>query len=121
MPGRYQPPAAQYNAPAPLQSGWTPPPPPPYPISGQQNLAVTSMVLGICSMTIGWCCYLGVVTGPIAVVLGIIALNQIKSDPTKYSGKGMAIAGIITGGLYFVLLALIILIYGIAFMSGAFH
>ena len=72
-------------------------------------------------MTLGWCCYFGVLTGPIAVVLGIVALTQIKNDPKRYSGKGMAIAGIITGGLYFVLLAMIILIYGLAFMSGAFR
>ena len=121
MPGRYQPPPVLYNAPPPLQSAWTPPPPPAYPVSGQQSLAVTSLVLGIVSMTIGWCCYFGVLTGPIAVVLGIIALTQIKNDPQRYSGKGMAIAGIITGGLYFVLLAMIILIYGLAFMSGAFR
>lgn len=122
LPGRYQPPPAPYNPPSPFERGWQPPPPPfsaSGPQTGQQNLAVTSMVLGIVSMTIGWCCYFGVLTGPIAVVLGIVALNQIKSDPKRYSGKGMAIAGIVTGGLYFVLLALIVLVYGVAFMSGA--
>jgi hypothetical protein len=70
-------------------------------------------------MTIGLCCYFGILTGPTAVVLGIIALVQIKNDPQKYSGKGLAIGGIVTGGLYFVLLAVIVLIYGAAFLSGA--
>lgn len=122
MPGRYQPPAASFQSPPVFQPApWRPPPPPPYPTSGQQSLAVTSMVLGIVSMTIGWCCYLGVLTSPIAIVLGIIALSQIKNDPKKNSGKGMAIAGVVTGGLYFVLLGLIVIIYGVAFMSGAFR
>lgn len=120
MPGRYQPPPAPWvPPPPPFQSGWTPPPPPPYPATQQQGLAVTSLILGISSITLGLCCYFGILTGPIAVILGIVALVQIKNDPAKYAGKGMAIGGIVTGGLYFVVLALIILFYGAAFMSGA--
>ena len=119
MPGRYQPPPALYAPPPPFQSGWTPPPPPPYPATKQQGLAVTSLILGIASITLGLCCYFGILTGPIAVILGIIALVQIKNEPAKYTGKGMAIGGIVTGGLYFVALALIILFYGAAFLSGA--
>ncbi len=77
------------------------------------------MVLGIVSMTIGWCCYFGVLTSPIAIGLGIFALFQMKKDPTKHGGKGMAIAGIVTGALYFVLIFFIILIYGLgALMSS---
>jgi hypothetical protein len=72
-------------------------------------------------MTLGWCCYFGVLTSPVAITLGIIALVQMKNDPNKYSGRGMAIAGIVTGSLYFVLLALIVVLYGVAFMSGAFR
>jgi hypothetical protein len=109
LPDRYTPPA-QY---------WTPPPPPPYPVAPQQNLAIASLVLGILSITVGWCCSFGILTGPIALVLGIVALVQIKNDPAKYGGKGFAIGGIVTGGLYFVILALIIVLYGVGIiMSG---
>jgi hypothetical protein len=121
MPGRYSPPPAPFSPPQPLQSGWLPPPPPAYPVAKQQSLAVASLVLGITSMTIGWCCYFGVLTGPVAITLGIISLVQMKNNPDKFSGKGMAIAGIVTGSLYFVSLALIVLLYGVAFMSGAFQ
>lgn len=107
LPGRYSAPA-QYTPPAPIQSGWTPPPPPPYPVTPQQTLAVASMVLGITSLTIGWCCYLGVLTSPIALILGIVALVQIKNDPAKYGGKGFAIAGILTGVLYLVIGVLLV-------------
>ena len=118
LPGRYSPPVP-YVPPTPMRTaGWNPPPPPPYPIGKQQGLAVTSLVLGLFSMTLGWCCSFGILTAPIALVLGIIALVQIKNEPGKYDGKGMAIAGIVMGGLYFAIWAFIILFYGIAILLG---
>ena len=120
-PGAYKPPAVQMapQQPQPLQAGWTPPPPPAYASQPQKSIAVLSMVLGIVSMTIGWCCYFGVLTSPIAIGLGIFSLFQIKKDPSKFGGKGMAIAGIVTGVLYFVFIALIILLYGLGFLMNA--
>lgn len=99
---------------------WTPPPPPAgVPAAKpQQGLAVASLVLGIVTMTVGWCCYFGVLTGPIAVTLGIFSLVQIKNNPSQYSGKPLAIIGIATGALYFVFLALIVLIKGVSFLAG---
>jgi hypothetical protein len=117
MPGRFNPPA-QYIPPAPLQSGWAPPPPPAYPQKPQQTLAVASFVLGMVSVTLGWCCSFGVLTSPIAIVLGIVSLVQIKNDPTKNGGKGFAIGGIVSGGLYFAILAVIVLLYGIGILIG---
>ena len=116
MPGRYNPPPAEYIPPSPIQSGWTAPPPPAYPINPQQTLAVTSLILGIASVTLGLCCYFGILTAPIALVLGIVALVQIKNDPKKYGGKGMAIGGIVTSALYFGILLLMILFYGLGFI-----
>ena len=69
-------------------------------------------------MTIGWCCSFGVLTAPVAIALGIAALVQIKNNPTRYSGKGMAIGGIATGGLYIAFFVLMILIYGVAIIAG---
>lgn len=116
MPDVYRPPLAQPSAQQPLQAGWKPPPPPPYSTAPQQSIAIASLVLGIVSITVGWCCYFGVLTSPIALALGIYALVQIKNDPTRYGGRGLALGGILTGGLYFVFLALIILIYGLSFL-----
>ena len=121
MPGRYTPPAVQYIPPPPVQSGWTAPPPPAYPIKPQQTLAVTSMVLGIVSITIGWCCSFGILTSPIALVLGIVSLVQIKNDPAKNGGKSFAIAGIIMGALYVLIFIAIILLYGIGIFLGALN
>ncbi len=119
MPGRQGPYPAQYIPPSPIQSAWTAPPPPAYPIRPQQSLAATSLVLGIISVTLGLCCYFGILTAPIGLVLGIVSLVQIKNDPKKYSGKGMAIGGIVTSSLYFGILLLIILFYGLGFIFSA--
>jgi len=119
MPERYSPAPAQYIPPPPVPSPWTAPPPPAYPVNPQQSLAATSLILGIASVTLGLCCYFGILTAPISQVLGIVALVQVKNDPKKYGGKGMAIGGIVASGLYFGILLLIILFYGIGFLLNA--
>jgi hypothetical protein len=64
-------------------------------------------------MTIGLCCYLGFATGPIAIILGIIAMTQMKDNPSQGAGRGMAIAGIATGALALGLIVLLFIL-GIA-------
>jgi len=109
----------QFQPPQPMQSGWQPPPPPAYSAGPKQGTAVAALCCGIFTVTIGWCCYLGVITGPVAIGLGIYSLVQIKNFPDKFTGKPFAITGIVTGALYFLGLALFILIYGVAiFMQG---
>jgi len=111
--------SGQFPAPQPSQPVWQPPPPPPYVAGKQQGLAVASMICGIFTVTIGWCCYLGVITGPVAIGMGIYSLVQIKNYPDKFGGKPLAITGIVTAAVYFLGLALFILIYGgLIFMQG---
>ena len=118
LPDAYIPPPVPLRAPQTLQPAWQPPPPPGYIAGPQQSLAVASLVLGLVSVTVGWCCSFGILTAPIAVALGIASLVQIKNNPTRYSGKGMAIGGIVAGGLYFLFVVLMILIYGMAILAG---
>ena len=117
MPGRGgQSPVAQYiPPPPPVQAGWAPPPPP---VSQrpQQSLAAASFVLGLVSITVGWCCWFGILTAPVSLVLGIVSLVQIKNDPVRNGGKGLAIAGVVCGALYFVGMILIAVIYGLGIM-----
>lgn len=91
----------------------------PVTMSPNQTLAVVSLCLGISSITVGWCCYLGVLLGPAAMVTGFIAMSQNKKDPQKYGGRGMAIAGIVTGAVYIAIMALIVVIYGAAIFLGS--
>jgi len=83
-----------------------------------QTLAITSLCLGIASITVGWCCSTGLLMSPAALITGFIALSQIKKDPRSFSGRGLAIGGIVTGTIYLSVLVLIILIYGIAIIGG---
>jgi hypothetical protein len=106
----------QFQPPQPIQSGWQPPPPPAYYAGPKQGTAVAALICGIFTVTIGWCCYLGVITGPVAIGLGIYSLIQIKNYPDKFTGKPFAITGIVTGALYFLGIAAVILIWGMAAM-----
>ena len=56
------------------------------------GLSVAALVVGIVAFVSGWVPLWGVLVGVAALVLGILALK-------KTNGKGMAIAGIVTGGL----------------------
>lgn len=109
-----------WNAPSTPPTAWRPPPPPggQYAVSkSEQNpVAIASLAVGVFSLTIGLCCYLGLGAGPIAMVLGVIALTQMKNSPTQSAGKGMAIAGIATGAVAFGL-NLLKIILGIAMVS----
>lgn len=87
-----------------------------YPMSmtPNQTLAIVSLCLGIGSVTIGWCCYIGVLLSPAALITGFIALSQIKKDPQSYGGRGLAIGGVVTGLVYIAVVVLIVILYGAA-------
>lgn len=56
--------------------------------------ATPSLILGI----LGAVSMCGV-TGPIGLGLGVAALKQIGAQPQTYGGRGLAIAGIVTGAV----------------------
>lgn len=98
-PSPYQAPAA---APAPVSHQMMPG----QPVS--QGLAIASLVCGILSL-VGCCVY--PVAGPlaiVAIVLGFVTLSKVKGNPAAYGGKGMAKAGLITGFLGLLGVAVII-------------
>ncbi len=80
--------------------------------NGNIGFAIASMVCGILSIA---CCCLStfsLVLGIAAVVLGIISMNG------KYDGKGMAIAGIITGSIGIAIWIIFIIIGGAGLFTG---
>jgi hypothetical protein len=111
-------------------SNWQPPAAPPavwqgqrpmrYPMamSPNQTLAIVSLCLGVASMTIGWCCYIGVLLSPAAIITGYIALGQVKRDPVSYTGRGLAIGGIATGAAYIGIMVLVVLFFILASILG---
>lgn len=85
-----------------------------FPKRGQdQTLPTISLVLGILGLVL-FCCWGGIPFGLIAIVLGYLGVQNANNNPSEYGGKGLAIAGIITGivgfifsTLYFILTVLV--------------
>ncbi|MEQ1644241.1 MAG: DUF4190 domain-containing protein, partial [Pyrinomonadaceae bacterium] len=102
-------PVAEWTPPPAPDAGWanqeigsnTPFQPPPAGVAGGENktLAIVSLVLGIVSL----CCYVSPLTGLGALITGFMAMKNVNNDPAQYGGKGLAIAGMVTGGLFFLI------------------
>ena len=61
---------------------------------GTNGMAIASLVLGIIAVPL---CFL-FIPAVLAVVFGLIALSQLKSNPGQ-GGQGQAIAGLVLGAL----------------------
>lgn len=90
-PAPMQPTPPPYGAP--VQPGYAPTPPAP---EAGKGLSIGALVVGVLSLIL---CGLGIILGPVAVVLGIVAGRKGKHN-------GMSITGIITGAVGFVLSAI---------------
>ena len=108
-------PAPAFDPPAPAPvAEWTPPPapdaswqnqeigsntpfqPPPAGTgSVNQVLPIVALVLGVISL----CCYISPITGLAALITGYLGMKNANNDPVNYGGKGLAIAGMIIGGI----------------------
>ena len=64
--------------------------------SQDQTLPIISLVLGILGL-VTICCYGGIPFGIGAIVTGFLGMKNADSNPHRYGGKGMAIAGLILG------------------------
>ena len=80
----------------------------------RRGLAIASLVLGILSIPTFGCLIVGAVAG---IVLGIVALMRANREPQVYGGKGMAIAGIATSALSFLIVIPLGIIAAIAIPS----
>ena len=107
---------APSRQPQPIQPAWQPPPPPAY-FQPNKSLATASMVIGIISATVGWLC-LGPIPGVLAIILGAVALSQIKKNPERNAGGQLAWIGIATGTLTVVVYVIFFLIYIIALIAS---
>ncbi len=117
------------------QSDWTPPPspepswqnqnigqntpfqPPPAGVGGQnQTLAIVSLVLGILSCL---CCF-SILTGPAGLITGFIAKGKAENEPHLYGGRGLALGGMITGGIGTLLAIVVIILQVLGAFAGRF-
>jgi hypothetical protein len=69
-----------------------------FPQSPDQTLPTISIILGAVSLLMV-CCYGGIWLGLPAAVVGFIAMRNADSNPSRYGGKGLAIGGMVMGGI----------------------
>lgn len=100
----------QWQPPLPAAPVWQPPPPPAYVQPESKGLATAAMVVGIISVTVGWMC-LGPIPGIAAIIMGAVALSQIKKTPDRAAGKPMAVVGVVTGSVTVLIYAGIMVFY----------
>lgn len=114
VPPGYVPPPG-YGSPAP----GVPPQGGPSASGATDPLAIVSLILGILSLPLHFCCYLGWPAGIAAIICGIIALVRGGKEPARYSGKGLAWGGIIAAGLGFLMIIAVFILYGAAIMLSS--
>ena len=88
----------EWRPPQRAESEWQPPPPPYYAQPQSKSIATAAMILGIISITVGWLCF-GPIPGIASIILGAVALSQIKKTPDRVGGRPMALTGIVTGSI----------------------
>ncbi|MFC7676889.1 DUF4190 domain-containing protein [Mycolicibacterium sp. GCM10028919] len=103
--GGYPPPPQGGGYPPPPQGGGYPPPPqgggyppPPGGFGGAPTKTNTLAIASLVCAVLGLLCGIGSILG---IVLGVVALNQIKQ--TGEGGRGLAQAGIVVGAIFVVL------------------
>lgn len=79
-----------------------------------QTLAIISLVVGILSL---FCCA-WFIPGIVAIVLGFLARGKANSDPGNYGGAGLALGGIIAGGVSLLLGAIVLVLYFLGFAAS---
>jgi hypothetical protein len=80
-----------------------------YPLK-TNGFAIAGMIMGILSLTLGLC-YCGFPFNILGLIFSLVALSQIKQFPQTYTGKGMAITGLVLSCVSIALSAVLLLIF----------
>jgi hypothetical protein len=74
--------------------------------SRDQTIPTIALILGILSLPMCWCGWMGLP----AAILGYLGMRNADNDPANYGGRGMAIAGLVMGIISLLVFVLFILI-----------
>lgn len=85
--------------------------------SADQTLPTISLILGIVSLVMV-CCYGGLWLGLPALIVGFIGMRNADNDPSRYGGRGLAIGGIVMGGITALISIIHILIIILSFFAS---
>ncbi len=78
----------------------------------QEPMAIAGFVLGLVSIL-----FLGFITGILAIIFSALGLQKINREPELFSGKGLAVAGLILG-IINVALPLLAVLFAISIFQG---
>jgi hypothetical protein len=92
------------------------------------QLATTSLVLGIIGIAgivltpLFLLTFVAAVCSPFAIWLGVRARREIRADPRRYGGEGVATAGLVTGiiGVVLGLIGLLLILAFVVFLAAVF-
>ncbi|HEY6532457.1 MAG TPA: DUF4190 domain-containing protein [Acidimicrobiales bacterium] len=62
-------------------------------------MAIAALVCGIAAIPMSLFCGLGLVFGTLGLIFGLISKGRIDRSPGQLTGRGMALAGAICGGV----------------------
>ena len=93
-PVQYRPPGQMLGAPGTGISS--------FPRNPDQSLPIVAIALGAASLVFA-CCYGGIWLGLPAAVVGFLGMRNADKDPERYSGRGLAIGGMVLGIISFIL------------------
>jgi hypothetical protein len=65
------------------------------------------------------CCF-SVITGPAGLITGFMAKNKADQDPAQFGGRGLALAGMITGGIGTIIGILVVILQILGAFAGRF-
>lgn len=74
--------------------------------STDQTIPTLALILGIFSLPMCWCGWLGLP----AAVLGFIGMRNADTNGERYGGRGMAIAGMVMGIISLLIFLLFIIL-----------
>ena len=101
----------------PMTPAWQPPPPPPRTLKQpSQGLALASMIVAILGVLLGSC--FGPIPAIVALILGMVALTQIRKSPETNTGRPFAIAGIVISSLTIAFYVLLLIWFLLALVFG---
>lgn len=84
---------------------------PPAPAGQNQTLAIVSLISGIVGLL-----FCGGLTGPVAIITGVMARRRAAKDPQQYGGETLALVGIILGILASLVLLLVLAYFVFVFL-----
>src|SRR5262249_36208622 len=82
----------------------------------QNAMALTGMIMGILAVPALCLCY-GFPFNILGIIFSLIGLSQIKRSPETYTRRGMAITGLVLSIISFVLIVVLIAIFGVFFFG----